>query len=254
MTTLKKLEELVYHGFAEMGKETDRRIKEVSRLLKEARQESKETDRRFQEIAMQSKETDRKFQETAKQFKDTDKQFKETDRQFKETDRQFKETDRKLREFTKHLNGITDSVGMFAESMVRQSASALFLTRGIVLEVINYRPRSRQNGESMEFDVVGSGPKAVMAIEVKLRLRPQEIEKTLEKLEHFFEFFPYYRGLTLYGAVAGMSIDNGVERIADKSGLFVLALSEDNMKIWNDEKFIPRAFGGSNASASAGRP
>ncbi|MGH7493834.1 MAG: hypothetical protein ACREOO_15765 [bacterium] len=215
MTTLKKLEELVYHGFAEMGKETDRRIKEVSRLLKEARQDSKEMS--------------------------------------KETDRQFKETDRKLREFTKHLNGITDSVGMFAESMVRNGASALFLARGIKLEVINYRPRSRQNGESMEFDIVGSGPQAVMAIEVKLRLRPQEIEKTLEKLERFFEFFPYYQGLTLYGAVAGMSIDNGVEYLADRSGLFVLALPEDNMKIWNDEKFVPRPFGGSSTGKSTGR-
>jgi hypothetical protein len=215
MTTLKKLEELVYHGFAEMGKETDRRIKEVSKQQKE--------------IARQSKETDRRFQETA--------------RQFKETDRQFKETDRKIREFTMHLNGITDSVGMFAESMVRQGASALFLTRGIVLEVINYRPRSRQNGESMEFDIVGSGPQTVMAIEVKLRLRPQEIEKTLVKLDRFFEFFPYYKSLTLYGAVAGMSTDNGVERLADKNGLFVLALSEDNMKIWNEASFVPRAFG-----------
>jgi hypothetical protein len=196
MTTLEKLEELIYQGF-------------------------KETDRKFQETAEQSKETDRKFQET---------------------DRQIKRTDKKLRGLGEEFWGLSKSVGLFAEYAVKPAIGRLFAARGIELTGFYSRASERRDGGTMEMDILGTGPQHVVAIEVKFRLELQDVTDFLEKLPRFFDFFERYRGLTLYGAVAGMSIDEGVDRYAYHQGLFVLAQSGENIRLLNDKKFIPRAY------------
>jgi hypothetical protein len=198
MTTLEKLEELIYHGF----KETDRR--------------SEETNRRMQE----------------------------TDRRILETDRLIKENARQLQSLKEQIAGLTDSLGRFAEHMVEPSVVRLFRERGIRLTDIYSRFRERRNGKMMEVDVLGYGPRAVVVVEVKLKLKLPDIKDLLEKLPHFFDFFTLLRGRKLYGAVAGMSVDANVARYAYKEGLFVLAPSGENMQILNDDEFKPRTFGG----------
>jgi len=228
MTTLEKLEELIYQGF----KETDRKFQEMTA---QSAVQSKETDRKFQEIAMQSKETDRKMQET-------DRELKETDRLQKETAKQMKETDRKLKTLSEEVSGLTKSMGLFAEHSVKPAVPRLFATRGLEITELYSRASVRRNGGTMEVDVLGVGPQYVIAVEVKHRLRQEYVTDFLEELPRFFNFFPHYRGRILYGAVAGMSIDQEVDRYAYKNGLFVLAQSGENIHLWNDEKFIPHAY------------
>ncbi len=232
MTTLEKLEELIYHGF----KDTDRKFQETDRKFQD-------TDRKFQEAAEWSKETDRKFQETDRKFQNTDRKFQEAAAErSKETDRRFRETDKLLDKLTKNIAGITDSVGLFAENMVKPAVARLFAERGIELTDFFSRASHRKNGNAMEVDVLGSGTKHVVAVEVKFRLGQREVADFLEKLPRFFEFFERYRGLTLYGAVAGMSIDEGVDRFAYNNGLFILAQSGENIRMINDKKFRPREY------------
>jgi hypothetical protein len=61
-------------------------------------------------------------------------------------------------------------------------------------------------------------------------------------LPSFFEYFEEFRGRTLFGAVAGMSIDQDVDRFAYRNGLFVFAQSGENVRLLNDEKFLPKAY------------
>ncbi len=198
MTTLEKLEELIYHGF----KETDRR--------------SEETDRRMQE-----------------------------------TDRLIRENARQLQSLKEQITGLTDSLGRFAEHMVEPSVVRLFRERGIKLTDIYSRFRERRNGEMMEVDILGYGPGAVVVVEVKLKLKLPDVKALLEKLPRFFDFFTLLRGRKLYGAVAGMSVDESVARYAYKQGLFVLAPSGENMQILNDEEFMPKTFGGPDKKKTA---
>ncbi len=196
MAPLKKLEELIYHGF---------------------------------------RETDQKIQETSEQIK-------QTDRQLKETDRQLKETDHKLRQLVVQVSDLTGSIGRFAENMVAPAAERLFAQRGIHLTGFDWRALRRRNGSAMEVDILGVGAQHVIAIEVKFRLELRDVQDFLTTLPHFFDFFDSYRGRILYGAIAGMSINEGVDRFAYKNGLFVLAQSGENMRLLNDGKFIPRAY------------
>ncbi len=203
MTTLEKLEDLIYKGF---------------------------------------KETDRKFQETDRKFQETDRKFQETDRMQKENAKESKKTDKKFRELREHVAGLTDSVGLFAEHMVKPAMERLFAKRGVELTDLHSRIRHRRNGSTMEVDVLGAGPKHIVAVEVKFHLKLEDVQDFLQRLPRFFDFFERYRGLELYGAVAGMSIDEAVDRYAYNHGLFVLAQSGENIRLLNDEKFRPHVY------------
>ena len=146
-------------------------------------------------------------------------------------------------ELRQQLAGLTKSLGLFAESMVLPSVTGLFGQRGLELLDVAARLRARRDGGTMEVDVLGAGPEVVIAIETKMRLRVEYVKDFIERLPHFFEFFPRYSGLKLYGAVAGMSVDSNVPRFAYNQGLFLLAPCGENMQILNDEEFVPREFG-----------
>jgi hypothetical protein len=198
MTTLKKLEELIYIGF----KETDERL--------------------------------------AQHRKELDERWKETDERWRKTD---KRIERIHQQFAKELNGVTDSLRRFSEQTVFQALDRLFEKRGIKLNLLYANMPGRLNGQNMETDVIGLGAECAVLVEVKLRLRQTDVEEFLEnKLPRFFAFFPSFKRPVLYGVVAGMSIDSGVDRFAYRKGLFVIGQTGDNVRILNDKKFKPRSF------------
>jgi len=169
------------------------------------------------------------------------KGFKETDARWKESD---KRIERMHQQFAKDLNGVTDSLSRFAEQTVFPATKRLFKERGIRLNLFYSNLEAHDlDGNNMETDVVGIGPKCAVVIEVKLRLRQTDIKEFLEKkLPRFFDFFPGFRRPILYGGVAGKSIDKDVDRFAYKKGLFVISQTGDNVQILNDKKFRPRSF------------
>jgi len=224
MTTLEKLEELIYKGF----KETDERIAQQRKELNdELVQHRKEID---ESAAQHRKESDERIE----------KLWQETKDQWKATD---KRMERMHRQFSTELNGVTDSLSRFSEQTVFPATIKLFNKRGIKLNRLYGNMQEHLNGDNMETDVIGLGPECAVLIEVKLRLRQEDVEEFLEKkLPRFFDFFPSFRRPVLYGGVAGMSIDSGVGRFAYKRGLFVIAQNGDNVRLLNDKKFKPRSF------------
>jgi hypothetical protein len=141
------------------------------------------------------------------------------------------------------LNGVTDSLSRFSEQTVFPATKRLFRERGIRLNPLYSNMEAHLDGDNMETDIIGLGPKCAVLLEVKLRLRQADIKEFLEeKLPRFFDFFPSFRRPILYGGVAGLSIDKGVDRFAYKKGLFVIAQTGDNVQILNDKKFKPRSF------------
>jgi hypothetical protein len=115
---------------------------------------------------------------------------------------------------------------------------------------------------------------SVIVVEVKTTLKVEDVNDfIIEKLSRFFEFFPKYKGpdsrdpakreMKLYGAVAGIKIEESADRYAYRKGLFVLTLSgspreiiaiehgcsksyisrgEGMVVILNDEKFKPKQW------------
>ena len=83
-------------------------------------------------------------------------------------------------------------------------------------------------------------------MEVKTTLKVEDVKKHIKKrLKKFYSFFPEYERKQIYGGVAYIDVNEEADKFAYRQGLFVLALSGENLvEIKNDENFKPTAYGG----------
>ena len=189
---------------------------ELTRSIREIRDEARERQR---EIAAQMQETDRRMQET---------------------DRQMQETDRRLR---RAENLFTTQWGKLVESLVEGDLVRLLQARGVEVEGTGQRARKRRNGEHFEIDILATNGSQVVAVEVKTTLRPEAVGHFVEKLSRFLEWYPEYRGRTVYGAVAYLDGGDSVTAYAERQGLFVIRATGNSASIVNAEDFEPRSSG-----------
>jgi len=200
------------------------------------------------ELATAQKETERRFQETERRFQETERRFQETERllrsQSQATERKFQDTaeeNRRInRQLSQQIGNLGGKWGLFVENWVAPACETIFLDRGIPVHRVSQRVRQRQNGDSLEIDVLVLNRDHVLAVEVKSTLSVDDVKGFVEKLGRFRDFFPEYSQRQLYGAVAGIGMDPGADRYAYRQGLFVLAQSGETVAILNDRQFQPR--------------
>ena len=170
---------------------------------------------------------------------ETDRQMQETDRRMQETDRRMRETDRRLK---RAENLFTTQWGKLVESLVEGDLVRLLQARGVAVEGTVQRTRKRRNGEHFEIDILATNGSEVVAVEVKTTLRPEGVGRFVEKLSQFLEWYPEYRGRTVYGAVAYLEGGDSVTAYAERQGLFVIRATGNSASIVNAEDFEPRSF------------
>ncbi len=128
------------------------------------------------------------------------------------------------------------------EGIVVPAAETIFSRRGIEVDKVSQRVRARHNGEGMEIDVLAVDGAYAVLIEVKSTLSVDDVKEHLKRVGRFKVFFPEYADRRVLGAVAGIVIEEGVDRFAYKSGLFVIGQSGETVRILNDETFRPRIW------------
>jgi hypothetical protein len=171
-------------------------------------------------------------------FAETDRRL---DKRFEETDRRFRETDKAIKELATLFTG---QWGKLIEALVKPSALKLFQERGVNVTETYQRVESYRNGSQMEIDILLANDQEAVVIEVKTTLKVEDVRAFLDNLTRFTFFFPRYKGLNLYGGMAGIQIEEGADRFAYRHGLFVLASSGEGM-VWilNNPEFKPKDFG-----------
>ncbi|MEO8150740.1 MAG: hypothetical protein ABI723_24115 [Bacteroidia bacterium] len=182
------------------------------------------------------------YEKVWKLFQETDKSIKETGKQIKETGLQMKETDKKIRQLETLFKV---QWGKLIEALVQKPLLKLFQQRGIEVTQMSRNIESVQKGKQMEIDVLMINGEELIVIEVKTTLRKNDVDDLLEKLKDFKHFFKQYKDYKVYGAVAGLKLDEASDKYAYRKGLFVLqAFGEENhIRILNDAKFKPVNFG-----------
>jgi vacuolar-type H+-ATPase subunit I/STV1 len=215
-------------------------IKELYRQTDEQFKESrKELDQRFKETDAKFKETDTKFKETDAKFKETDAKFKETDAKFKETDEKFKATDRKLNALQDLFTG---QWGKLMESLVEGDLVNILRAKRIDVSDTSTRRKGRRNGENYEYDIIAHNGYEIVVVEVKTTLRVRHVKEFLAKLERAKIHMPEYHSHVVYGAIAFLRAEEGSERMAESSGLFVIRATGDSASVVNEEGFEPRKW------------
>jgi hypothetical protein len=202
---------------------------DVWRLLAELVEAQKETERCFQE-------TERRFQETERVLKE---QSLETERILKE---QSLKTDRQITRLSQEIGNLGGKWGRFVENMVAPACETLFLNRQIPVHQVSQRVRKRLDGKTLEIDVLVTNENHVLVVEVKSSLSVDDVKELIKNLTEFRQFFPEYNHKQLYGAVAGIEIEEGADKYAYRQGLFVLAQRGENVAILNDTEFQPQTW------------
>jgi hypothetical protein len=205
---------------------------EVWQLLGELAIAQKETERRFQE-------TDRRFQETERILK---KQTEETNKEITNLSQQVKRVSQQVKRVSQQVGALTGKWGLFVENMVAPACETLFLNRGIPVHQVSQRVKRHLGGDTLEIDVLVTNQDHILVVEVKSTLRVEDIKEFIEDLGQFKQFFPEYSQKQLYGAVAGIDIEDGADKYGYRQGLFVLTQSGESMTILNATEFEPKTW------------
>jgi hypothetical protein len=209
-----KLFERTEAQFAEFQKEAERRNVEAERRSAEAEQRNAEADRRSAEA----------------------------DRRRAEADRTMEELKKLVRATTEAVNNLTTPLCLFIEEMVEPAVVQLFQERGIDVTQTMSRLKSKRPGAAMEIDILAVNGSELVAVECKSRLSKDDVDDFLDRLQRFKLAFPQFRDFQVYGAVAGIESDQGIDSYAYRRGLFVIKQSGETVKIINDVQFQPVGF------------
>ncbi len=154
-----------------------------------------------------------------------------------ESDRSMEELRKSVAETTRAVNGLTSRWGRFVEELVEPAVVRLFQERGIDVKEKHPRVSVKRQSLAMEIDILVVDTTDVVLVECKSRLSKDDVDEFIEKLQKFKLAFPAYKSYQAYGAVAGIEINEGIDRYAYQRGLFVIRPSGDTVAIVNDEKF-----------------
>jgi hypothetical protein len=190
--------------------------------------------------------TEAQFAESQKEAErrnaEADRRSAEADRRREEANRTMEELKKQVQETTKAVNNLTTPLCHFIEEMVEPAVVRLFLERGIDVTQTMSRLKSQRPGAAMEIDIVAVNGSELVAVECKSRLSKDDVNDFLTRLQRFKVAFPQFREFRIYGAVAGIEIDHGIDAYAYRQGLFVIKQSGETVKIVNDAQFQPVGF------------
>jgi hypothetical protein len=94
-----------------------------------------------------------------------------------------------------------------------------------------------------EIDLLLINSQIAVAVEIKSSLSVDDVKEHLERLEEIRKVQPEkinMGGTTLYGAVAGIIVENDADKFAYKHGLFALRQKGIIVQIMNDKAFVPK--------------
>ena len=221
----------IYKLFEQTNASLERSRAEFDRSIAESRAES---ERRAAEAKA---ENDRRSAEA-------DRRAAEADLRTAEAARSLAKLEKTVERTSKAVDGLTTRWGRFVEELVRPAVVRMFRDRGILITRTMERVRSPlSSGTPMEIDILGVNGMKVVAVECKSRLSKDDVDEMGDRLINFKQAFPEYAQYALYGAVAGIEINEGVDIYAYRKGLFVIRTNGESVEIANDDKFQPLAWG-----------
>ena len=142
----------------------------------------------------------------------------EADRRSAEADRTMEELKKLVRATTEAVNNLTTPLCLFTEEMLEPAVVQLFQERGIDVTQTMSRLKSKRPGAAMEIDILAVNGSELVAVECKSRLSKDDVDDFLDRLQRFKLAFPQFRDFQVYGAVAGIESDQGIDSYAYRRG------------------------------------
>jgi len=151
-----------------------------------------------------------------------------------EIDRQMQETDRRMKELQKELSGLGQSQGSFAEEYFYNSfekGEKNFF--GKKFDDIEKNLKVRLKDLKDEYDIVLYNSNSVAIIEVKFKVRKDDIANLIKKATTFRILCPVYKDFNVYLGLASMVFPVHLEQECINKGIAIIKQTGD-MVIIND--------------------
>ncbi len=186
-------------------------------------------------------------------FRESEQQRKEDQQAFEERQRiaeqemaalreSLAKTEKLVAQTNKQVGGLTSRWGEFVENLIKPAAARIFREQGIDVHYTAMRVKGDDERGSMEIDILVENGNEIVAIEVKSHLEIRNVKRFLEILARFKEAFPKYQNYKVYGAVAGIKIDEKADEYATQEGLFLIEPAGDSVIIANSQNLQPRIW------------
>ncbi len=218
--------------------ETDRRMAETDRRMAETDRRMAETDRILKESAERAEAERRKVEEERKK---ADEERRKIEAELAE---ERKKTERVVRQVNKQLGELGNKFGSFTEGMAFPSMEKILRNR-FKMDVVTLRAKSRQNGHSIEIDVMaydnGSRNEAYL-VEVKSHLTRESIDQMLDTIKRFPIFFGAHSHRKVYGIIAAVDIPDNLRAEVLKKGLYLARIHDGEFELLTPKSFKPHAF------------
>jgi hypothetical protein len=185
------------------------------------------------------------FKDEMSVFKDEMRAFKDEMQDFKDEMRAYKEENRQLnRDMNRHWGELANKMGTMVEDLVAPSLPRI-IEETLGQEVINLSQRHKRklpDGRVKEYDAIAVTAELVCVNSTKSTLHSSDVDRFVEELAGFREFFPEYRDYPLVGILASLAVEESVLNYAEKTGFLVLAVGDQIMEVKNRPGFEPRRW------------
>ncbi|MFN5836784.1 MAG: DUF3782 domain-containing protein [Pseudanabaena sp.] len=183
------------------------------------------------------------FRESERQRKEQQREFEQSLQEYRKTSEQeMAELKKIVAQTNKQVGGITSCWGEFVENLVRPAAVRMFHKKGIEVHFTALRVEAQDENGSIEIDVLAENTNEVVAIEVKSHLEVRDVKRFLITLDRFKQALPKYQSYKLYGAIAGIKVDERADEYATQEGLFLIKPSGDTVAIANGQDFVAKTW------------
>jgi len=148
------------------------------------------------------------------------------------------------RDMNRRWGEVSNKLGTMVEDLVAPSLPRIVeeKLRETVLDLMPRRKRRLADGRVREFDAVAVTASLVCLNSTKATLRSADVDRFVEDIAAFREFFREYGDLPLVGILAGLAVDDSVLGYAEKHGFLVLAVGDELMEIKNRPDFEPKRW------------
>ncbi len=179
-------------------------------------------------------------------FRESEQQRKEYQQAFEErhriVEREMEALRKAVEQTNKQVGGLTSRWGEFVENMIKPAAARIFKEQGIDVKYSALRVQRNNDRDSIEIDIWVESLTEIVAIEVKSDLEIQNVKHFLEVLAKFKEVFTRLQNYKVYGAVAGIKIDEKANEYATQEGLFLIEPAGNSVIIANSRNLQPRVW------------
>ena len=153
----------------------------------------------------------------------------------------FQETKEQIKETNKAINGIGKSNGEIAEDFFFNGLKSTMKIGEIKISFIdrNLERFSKKLQLKGEYDILLSNDSLIVIVEIKYKVRTEDIEELLnKKIPNFRKLFPRYSNFKIQGAIAGLTFEKKSIELGKKYGFYIITQSGENFKYLNEKNLI----------------